>query len=132
MRKFVSDLLSKTECILSTGYSFLFVTDIENKTYVELYEQRTLDEGFETDFKSILLDEEHEVINTMHRNHEIIRECDFDISDTIKHCRICNAVQAHKNELKAKEIINSFTHLSEKNQELVLKECKKIHSGKNY
>ena len=37
MRKFVKKLLDRTECVLGTGHSFLFVTNFEKKKYKELF-----------------------------------------------------------------------------------------------
>ena len=38
MRKFLQKLLGRTECVLATGHSFLFVTNFEKKKYKELFD----------------------------------------------------------------------------------------------
>ena len=108
MRKFLADLLSRTDCILSTGHSFWFVTDIEKRTYVEFFEQDNLIDGYKTDADSVVFNEELEEIMTMYRNNELVWGHDEHLKNPKCYCRLYNAVQAHKKEVQMNEIIRSF------------------------
>lgn len=40
MRTKIKKLYDRSECVLSSGHSFLFVTDFEKQKYIELFEER--------------------------------------------------------------------------------------------
>lgn len=66
MRKFVQKMLDRTECILSTGHTFLFVTDFEKREYKELYCEFVFhDDYLNVSVSDILLDSEWDEIKVL-------------------------------------------------------------------
>ncbi len=71
MRKSIQKLLDRTDCILSTGYSFLFVTNIEKKKYKEMWYESHFKEGF-AKVSEVILDSEWEEIETLIDKGEVL------------------------------------------------------------
>ncbi len=90
MRKFVKKLLDRSECVLATGHSFLFVTDFEKKKYKELFGEFVFKENCESVFKEnimkvsvsdIVLDSEWEEINALIKEGRVIFDYDYRWDD---------------------------------------------------
>ena len=82
MRKFVKKLLDRSECVLATGHSFLFVTDFEKKKYKELFSEFVFKEKKMTvGVSDIVLDSEWEEINALIKEGKVIFDYDYCLSD---------------------------------------------------
>lgn len=134
MRKSIQKLLDRTDCILSTGYSFLFVTNIEKKKYKEMWYESHVKEGL-AKVSEVILDSEWEEIKTLIDKGEVL----WDYDDLL----FRNPIDYEKMKLKVinkkvfvnntipdnsleEEYLRIYKELDKESQELILKLCKKL------
>ena len=136
MRKFVKKLLDRSECVLATGHSFLFVTDFEKKKYKELFGEFIFKEKeMKVGVSDIVLDSEWEEINALIKEGRVIFDYDYrwDDAEGCEEIRYKIAKkEAIENELCSKSSEEKFVSLYKKldgeSQAIILKLCERLAS----
>lgn len=136
MRKFVKKLLDRSECVLATGHSFLFVTDFEKKKYKELFGEFVFKEKeMKVGVSDIVLDSEWEEINALIKEGRVIFDYDYrwDDAEGCEEIRYKIAKkEAIENELFSKSSEEKFVSLYKKldgeSQMIILKLCEMLAS----
>ena len=136
MRKFVKKLLDRTECVLGTGHSFLFVTNFEKKKYKELFGEFVFKENImKVGVSDIVLDSEWEEINALIKEGRVIFDYDYrwDDAEGCEEIRYKIAKkEAIENELFSKSSEEKFVSLYKKldgeSQMIILKLCEMLAS----
>lgn len=99
MRKMIRRLVDNSECILSTGYSFLFVSDFEKKKFIQKYEEDCLRVVEGLSAEKIILDEEWAEIRELIDKGEVIHGYDTDMDpNNIGWCKIMNRILSKRKE----------------------------------
>ena len=136
MRKIVKKLLDRTECILGTGYSFLFVTDFEKKKYKELYGEFTLHDGHsKVDASEVLLDSEWDEIKALMDEGRMVYGYD-SCWDNAKEYKEMKYKLARKEALEnasiskpsEEKIVSLYKKLDGESQMIILKLCEMLAS----
>ena len=134
MRKSIQKLLDRTDCILATGHSFLFVTNIEKKKYKEMWYESHVKEGI-AKVSEVILDSEWEEIKTLIDKGEVLWG--------YEHLVFGNPIDYEKMKLKVinkkgfvnntisndsfeEEYLRIYRELDKESQELILKLSKKL------
>ena len=136
MRKFIKKLLDRSECVLATGHSFLFVTDFEKKKYKELFGEFVFKEKeMKVGVSDIVLDSEWEEINALIKEGRVIFDYDYrwDDAEGCEEIRYKIAKkEAIENELFFKSSEEKFVSLYKKldgeSQAIILKLCERLAS----
>ena len=134
MRKFIKKLLDRSECVLATGHSFLFVTDFEKKKYKELFGEFVFKENImKVGVSDIVLDSEWEEINALIKEGRVIFDYDYrwDDAEGCEEIRYKIAKkEAIENELCSKSSEEKFVSLYKKldgeSQAIILKLCERL------
>ncbi|MCR5396581.1 MAG: hypothetical protein K6E64_03840 [Lachnospiraceae bacterium] len=134
MRKSIQKLLDRTDCILSTGYSFLFVTNIEKKKYKEMWYESHVKEGI-AKVSEVILDSEWKEIEGLIDKGEVL----WDYEDSVfgnpidyekMKLRVINKTDFVNNTIPdnslEEEYLRIYKELDKESQELILKLCKKL------
>ena len=136
MRKSIKKLLDRTDCILSTGHSFLFVTDIEKKKYKEMGYEEYVKEGVAS-VSEVILDAEWAEINTLIKKGKILWGYDYLVfGDPIEYekmkLNVLNKkeldIKTHSNDALEEEYISIYKKLDKESQKIILTLCKKLVS----
>ena len=94
MRKFIKKLLDRSECVLATGHSFLFVTNFEKKKYKELFGEFVFKENImKVGVSDIVLDSEWEEINALIKEGKVVFGYDDCLSDAEEYEKIFGDVE---------------------------------------
>ena len=126
MRKFVKKLLDRSECVLATGHSFLFVTDFEKKKYKELFGEFVFKENImKVSVSDIVLDSEWEEINALIKEGKVIFGYDDCLSDAEEYEKMKYRL-AKKKEAENKLLPKSLPQSSEENEEKFVSLYKKL------
>ena len=126
MRKFVKKLLDRTECVLGTGHSFLFVTNFEKKKYKELFGEFVFKENImKVGVSDIVLDSEWEEINALIKEGKVIYGYDYCLSDAEEYEKMKYKL-AKKKEAENKPLPKSLPKSSEENEEKFASLYKKL------
>ena len=126
MRKFVKKLLDRSECVLATGHSFLFVTDFEKKKYKELFGEFIFKEKeMKVGVSDIVLDSEWEEINALIKEGRVIFDYDYRWDDAEGREEIRYKL-AKKKEAENKLLPKSLPQASKENEEKFVSLYKKL------
>ena len=136
MRKFLQKRLGRTECVLATGYSFLFVTNFEKKKYKELFcESVFREKSLDIKVSGIVFDSEWAEIEALIKEGRVIFDYDYrwDDAEGCEEIRYKIAKkEAIENELFSKSSEEKFVSLYKKldgeSQMIILKLCEMLAS----
>ena len=136
MRKFLQKLLDRSECVLATGYSFLFVTNFEQKKYKELFcESVFREKSLDIKVSGIVFDSEWAEIEALIKEGRVIFDYDYrwDDAEGCEEIRYKIAKkEAIENELFSKSSEEKFVFLYKKldgeSQMIILKLCEMLAS----
>ena len=136
MRKFLQKLLGRTECVLATGYSFLFVTNFEKKKYKELFcESVFREKSLDIKVSGIVFDSEWAEIEALIKEGRVIFFFFFcwDDAEGCEEIRYKIAKkEAIENELFSKSSEEKFVFLYKKldgeSQMIILRLCEMLAS----
>ncbi len=127
MRKYVSDLIANSQCILITENSYLFVNDFEKYTYKELFFQEQYEDGSKTNIKDIILNGESRILLGMMERNMVVYGYEPKLKEPAYRCHIFNEITRKKNFEEITTILDSFSKLDRPSREIILEECKRIH-----
>lgn len=128
MRKFVKKLIDRSECVLATGHSFLFVTDFEKKKYKELFGEFIFKEKeMKVGVSDIVFDSEWEEINALIKEGKVIFGYDDCLSDVEEYEKMKYKL-AKKKEAENKLLSKSLPQASKENEEKFVSLYKKLDS----
>lgn len=121
MRTLIKNLLEKSECVLSTGHSFLFVTDFEKKKYVELSEES---EEPDLELTRVLLTPEWEEILELIKAGEVLFAHEDAFYDNGERIKMMSAVLKKKNlqnkeNSDASDIVELYSSLSREKKQVI-------------
>lgn len=136
MRKFIKKLLDRSECVLATGHSFLFVTDFEKKKYKELFGEFVFKEKeMKVGVSDIVLDSEWAEIETLIKEGRVIFDYDYrwDDAEGCEEIRYKIAKkEASENASFSKssedEFVTLYKKLDSESQMIILKLCEMLAS----
>ena len=136
MRKFLQKLLDRSECVLATGYSFLFVTNFEKKKYKELFcESVFREKSLDIKVSGIVFDSEWAEIEALIKEGRVIFDYDYrwDDAEGCEEIRYKIAKkEAIENELFSKSSEEKFVFLYKKldgeSQMIILRLCEMLAS----
>ena len=136
MRKFLQKLLDRTECVLATGHSFLFVTNFEKRRYKELFCESVFQEkSLGIKVSDIVFDSEWAEIKALIKEGRVIFDYDYrwDDAEGCEEIRYKIAKkEAIENELCSKSSEEKFVSLYKKldgeSQMIILKLCEMLAS----
>lgn len=140
MRKFVKNLVDRSECVLATGYSFLFVTNFEKRRYKELFcESVFREKSLDIKVSGIVFDSEWAEIEALIKEGRVIFDYDYrwDDAEGCEEIRYKIAKkeakkEAIENELFSKSSEEKFVSLYKKldveSQAIILKLCERLAS----
>ena len=136
MRKFIKKLLDRSECVLATGYSFLFVTNFEKRRYKELFcESVFREKSLDIKVSDIVFDSEWAEIKALIKEGRVIFDYDYrwDDAEGCEEIRYKIAKkEAIENELCSKSSEEKFVSLYKKldgeSQMIILKLCEMLAS----
>ena len=134
MRKFLQKLLGRTECVLATGQSFLFVTNFEKRRYKELFCESVFQEkSLGIKVSDIVFDSEWAEIKALIKEGRVIFDYDYrwDDAEGCEEIRYKIAKkEAIENELCSKSSEEKFVSLYKKldgeSQAIILKLCERL------
>ena len=134
MRKFVQKLLDRTECVLATGHSFLFVTNFEKRKYKELYCEFVFQEG-SVSVSDIILDSEWAEIKALIEEGRVIYGYDCCWNDAKEYEEMKYKLaqkEASENAPFSKspedEFATLYKNLDSESQMIILKLCEMLAS----
>ena len=134
MRKFVQKLLDRTECVLATGHSFLFVTNFEKRKYKELYCEFVFQEG-SVSVSDIILDSEWAEIKALIEEGRVIYGYDCCWNDAKEYEKMKYKLaqkEASENAPFPKssedEFATLYKNLDSESQMIILKLCEMLAS----
>ena len=139
MRKFVKKLLDRSECVLATGHSFLFVTDFEKKKYKELFGEFIFKEKeMKVGVSDIVLDSEWEEINALIKEGRVIFDYDYRWDDAegreeiryklAKKKEAENKLLPKSSEVNEEKFVSLYKKLDGESQMIILKLCEMLAS----
>lgn len=136
MRKFLQKLLNRSECVLATGQSFLFVTNFEKRRYKELFCESVFQEkSLGIKVSDIVFDSEWAEIKALIKEGRVIFDYDYrwDDAEGCEEIRYKIAKkEAIENELFSKSSEEKFVSLYKKldgeSQMIILKLCEMLAS----
>ena len=139
MRKFLQKLLDRTECVLGTGHSFLFVTNFEKKKYKELFGEFVFKENImKVGVSDIVLDSEWEEINALIKEGRVIFDYDYRWDDAegceeirykiAKKEAIENELFSKSSEVNEEKFVSLYKKLDGESQAIILKLCERLAS----
>ena len=139
MRKFVKKLLDRSECVLATGHSFLFVTDFEKKKYKELFGEFVFKEKeMKVGVSDIVLDSEWEEINALIKEGRVIFDYDYRWDDAegreeiryklAKKKEAENKPLPKSSEVNEEKFVSLYKKLDGESQAIILKLCERLAS----
>lgn len=139
MRKFVKKLLDRSECVLATGHSFLFVTDFEKKKYKELFGEFVFKENImKVGVSDIVLDSEWEEINALIKEGRVIFDYDYRWDDAegreeiryklAKKKEAENKPLPKSSEVNEEKFVSLYKKLDGESQMIILKLCEMLAS----
>lgn len=136
MRKFLQKLLDRSECVLATGQSFLFVTNFEKRRYKELFCESVFQEkSLGIKVSDIVFDSEWAEIKALIKEGRVIFDYDYrwDDAEGCEEIRYKIAKkEAIENELCSKSSEEKFVSLYKKldgeSQMIILKLCEMLAS----
>ena len=139
MRKFVKKLLDRSECVLATGHSFLFVTDFEKKKYKELFGEFVFKENImKVGVSDIVLDSEWEEINALIKEGRVIFDYDYRWDDAegreeiryklAKKKEAENKPLPKSSEVNEEKFVSLYKKLDGESQAIILKLCERLAS----
>ena len=136
MRKFLQKLLNRSECVLATGQSFLFVTNFEKRMYKELFcESVFREKSLDIKVSGIVFDSEWAEIEALIKEGRVIFDYDYrwDDAEGCEEIRYKIAKkEAIENELCSKSSEEKFVSLYKKldgeSQMIILKLCEMLAS----
>lgn len=136
MRKFLQKLLNRSECVLATGQSFLFVTNFEKRRYKELFCESVFQEkSLGIKVSDIVFDSEWAEIKALIKEGRVIFDYDYrwDDAEGCEEIRYKIAKkEAIENELCSKSSEEKFVSLYKKldgeSQMIILKLCEMLAS----
>ena len=136
MRKFLQKLLNRSECVLATGQSFLFVTNFEKRRYKELFCESVFQEkSLGIKVSDIVFDSEWAEIKALIKEGRVIFDYDYrwDDAEGCEEIRYKIAKkEAIENELCSKSSEEKFVSLYKKldgeSQMIILKLCERLAS----
>ena len=139
MRKFVKKLLDRSECVLATGHSFLFVTDFEKKKYKELFGEFVFKEKeMKVGVSDIVLDSEWEEINALIKEGRVIFDYDYRWDDAegreeiryklAKKKEAENKPLPKSSEVNEEKFVSLYKKLDGESQMIILKLCEMLAS----
>ena len=136
MRKFVKNLVDRSECVLATGQSFLFVTNFEKRMYKELFCESVFQEkSLGIKVSDIVFDSEWAEIKALIKEGRVIFDYDYrwDDAEGCEEIRYKIAKkEAIENELCSKSSEEKFVSLYKKldgeSQMIILKLCEMLAS----
>ena len=139
MRKFVKKLLDRSECVLATGHSFLFVTDFEKKKYKELFGEFVFKENImKVSVSDIVLDSEWEEINALIKEGKVIYGYDYCLSDAEEYEKMKYKLAKKKeaenkplpksSEVNEEKFVSLYKKLDGESQMIILKLCEMLAS----
>lgn len=105
MRESIRELLEQTECILSTGYAYLFVTDLSKKQYTILFYEDHYKEGY-IDISDVILDSEWAIVHSMIDKGDILWDYDDVLDNPTKYHNMLYRI-AKKNELNKSSLLST-------------------------
>ena len=134
MRKFVKNLVDRSECVLATGQSFLFVTNFEKRMYKELFCESVFQEkSLGIKVSDIVFDSEWAEIKALIKEGLVIFDYDYrwDDAEGCEEIRYKIAKkEAIENELCSKSSEEKFVSLYKKldgeSQAIILKLCERL------
>ena len=136
MRKFLQKLLDRSECVLATGQSFLFVTNFEKRRYKELFCESVFQEkSLGIKVSDIVFDSEWAEIKALIKEGRVIFDYDYrwDDAEGCEEIRYKIAKkEAIENELFSKSSEEKFVFLYKKldgeSQMIILRLCEMLAS----
>ena len=139
MRKFVKKLLDRSECVLATGHSFLFVTDFEKKKYKELFGEFVFKEKeMKVGVSDIVLDSEWAEIETLIKEGRVIFDYDYRWDDAegreeiryklAKKKEAENKPLPKSSEVNEEKFVSLYKKLDGESQMIILKLCEMLAS----
>lgn len=139
MRKFVKNLVDRSECVLGTGHSFLFVTNFEKKKHKELFCESVFKENImKVGVSDIVLDSEWEEIHALIKEGKVIFGYDDCLSDAEEYEEMKYKL-AKKKEAEDKllpksskeneeKFVSLYKKLDGESQMIILKLCEMLAS----
>ena len=136
MRKFLQKLLNRSECVLATGQSFLFVTNFEKRRYKELFCESVFQEkSLGIKVSDIVFDSEWAEIKALIKEGRVIFDYDYrwDDAEGCEEIRYKIAKkEAIENELCSKsseaKFVSLYKKLDGESQMIILKLCEMLAS----
>lgn len=139
MRKFVKKLLDRSECVLATGHSFLFVTDFEKKKYKELFGEFVFKEKeMKVGVSDIVLDSEWAEIEALIKEGRVIFDYDYRWDDAegreeiryklAKKKEAENKPLPKSSEVNEEKFVSLYKKLDGESQMIILKLCEMLAS----
>ena len=136
MRKFLQKLLNRSECVLATGQSFLFVTNFEKRRYKELFCESVFQEkSLGIKVSDIVFDSEWAEIKALIKEGRVIFDYDYrwDDAEGCEEIRYKIAKkEAIENELCSKsseeKFVTLYKKLDSESQMIILKLCERLAS----
>ena len=139
MRKFVKKLLDRTECVLATGHSFLFVTNFEKRRYKELFcESVFLEKSLDIKVSGIVFDSEWAEIEALIKEGRVIFDYDYRWDDAegceeirykiAKKEAIENELFSKSSEVNEEKFVSLYKKLDGESQAIILKLCERLAS----
>ena len=139
MRKFLQKLLDRSECVLATGYSFLFVTNYEKKKYKELFcESVFREKSLDIKVSGIVFDSEWAEIEALIKEGRVIFDYDYRWDDAegceeirykiAKKEAIENELFSKSSEVNEEKFVSLYKKLDGESQAIILKLCERLAS----
>ena len=139
MRKFLQKLLDRSECVLATGQSFLFVTNFEKRMYKELFCESVFQEkSLGIKVSDIVFDSEWAEIKALIKEGRVIFDYDYRWDDAegceeirykiAKKEAIENELFSKSSEVNEEKFVSLYKKLDVESQAIILKLCERLAS----